>query len=186
MKKFPFGLQFFLLILMLMLAQGPVLFAFEPPLISVKKAIENGNVAFSGRIIKIEELERQKTRIIGVAHIQINDCYYGMDCDNRKFAKMHFVIRTVVERSLPVQFNVSDEILIVLSKPVQSSTFFFNSDWNSGFDHAFIIGDRFPEGYHRNDKVRYINIYRHRLTYLEEKDDIDKLAKERALKLNER
>ena len=161
-----------------------MLSAYDPPFISVKEALENGQVAFAGRIIRIDEAQREAAQIIGEAHIQVHNCYYGLDCEAVEIVKMRYIIDTVAERSFPVQFNVSDEVLIVLKKPSSSAGYFFNSDLESGLDVAFIIVDTFPENIKKGSKIRLINIYRTKLTYHEEKQDINKWAKERAIRLN--
>ncbi len=167
-------------------AKCPIIFAYDPPIIGVKEALKSGSVAFIGRIVRIEESERDQTQIIGAARIQILHCYYGMDCNKRKVIKMRFVIKTIVERTIPVQYNVSDEVLIVLSKSVSSDSFFFNSNLGNNMDNAYIIGDTFPENFYSFGKIRFINIYRYRMVYTEKKYDIDRVVKERALMLNEK
>lgn len=98
--------------------------ASEPPVESVKEALENGQVAFTGRIISIHEIQRESAQIIGEANIQVHNCYYGMGCKNLKNIKMRYIVDTVDERAFPVQFNVSDEILFVLKRPLISNSYF--------------------------------------------------------------
>jgi hypothetical protein len=163
---------------------NPMLLAYEPNIESPKKALESGQVAFAGRIVRIDEVQRDAAEIIGEAHIQVHNCYYGLDCRTVKLIKMRYIVDTVAERSFPVHFNVSDEILVVLKKQVSSNSCLFHSDLESGLDAAFIIGDTFPENFYKNSKMRLTNIYRNKLIHHEEKENINKWAKERAVRLN--
>lgn len=158
--------------------------ASEPPVESVKEALASGQVAFTGRIISIHEIQRESAQIIGEANIQVHNCYYGMDCKNLKNIKIRYIIDTVDERAFPVQFNVSDEILFVLKRPLISDSYFFSSDLERGLDAAFIVGDTFPENINRGSKIRFINIYRNKLIYYEEKEDINKWVRKRAIELD--
>lgn len=163
---------------------GSMANASEPRIQSVKEALGGGQVAFIGRIISTHEIERKADRITGEADIEVRHCYYGIDFKTAKTVKLCYVINTSVYHAFPVQFNISDDVLFVLSRELVSNRYFFSSDFEIGLDFAYIIGDTFPENYYRGSKMRFINIYRNQLIYSEEKNDINKWASERAAELN--
>lgn len=168
----------------LLFALNSMAAASEPLIKSVKEALENGQVAFIGRIISTHEIERETTQITGEANIEVHQCYYGISCKAVKHVKFRYVINTTVYRSFSVQFNVSDEVLFVLNKPLVSDSYFFSSDFETGFDFAYIIENTFPENYYDGSKIGFVNIYRRQLICSEEKEDIKKWTGKRAVELD--
>ncbi len=177
MKKFLIGLAFcsvwayFLYV--------PLVIGYDLPKINVEKAFKNGKAAFIARVIRLEEIQRQDAQTIVEAKLEIIDCFYGLECRKTQFIKMRYVSETVVDGAFPVEFEISSEVFIILSRPILSLEITFVSNYKDGFDAAFVIGDTFPKKYYQSDTLRLFNIYHPKSASSVSKKDIDRWNKER-------
>ena len=171
------------LIILLSIFASTSAIAFEPPNVNIEKALLSGQAAFTARVIKLEEVSKNEFQIVSEATLEINHCYYGVEYENYKHITMRYVSKTILDRSLSVDFEISSEVLFILNKLIMIQPIVFHSDWKDNIDIAFIIGSTYADKNIKEKTIRLINIYLPSIVLKVKDRDVERWATERATQL---
>lgn len=111
-------------------------YAFFPPDATVEEALRNGDIAFIGRITRIEEIENKEFWSKAIADVDLIQVFYGLESNTAKTVRIQFYSRLFSGHPYPgfdLRLSVSDVVLFVLNSPRTSeeSVLYFNSYWQN-------------------------------------------------------
>lgn len=184
------------LFIILILASDAI--AYEPPNTSVKDAILNGNVAFIGRVVKIEEVDDTDFWSTAIADVEIIQVFYGLHSNAGESVKVQFKSRLYSAYPYPgfeLSLLISDVVLFVFNAPQvsENSSFYFNSYWKNPkypdrkIDLAFKAGDSPSDRFNLNKKEHsFYSAYTSSMRAIVNIKNLFKWASERSAMINQK
>ena len=126
----------FLISLLLFGISGNYCIAFEPPSFLVEDAIKKGEIAFIGRIVKLEEIADGEYESTALAEVNIIQTFYGISVNKGATVKIKYhsrVFSDIPHPGFSADFHISDVILFVFNnrQDLKSDILYFNSYWNN-------------------------------------------------------
>lgn len=165
------------LIAVLQLAMHHTVFAFEPPRESILQALPKGKSAFLARVIKTEQIEKQKYKLVAEVTLEVQHCFYGANCEQNNNIRMKYFAQTTAEVTMPVQFLLGTDIVFILNQNLDEVEY-YDSSWEGGsVDWAFICNN-FPYDFKGSkEKINCSDIYYGKISSLVSWDDLIRVQK---------
>ena len=112
--------------------------AYMPQIYDPKDILYKGKAVFTGRIVKIEELDIQECRITSLLTLKMIKCYYGVACKNGDYMSMKYISESIVDRELSADFILGSQALFILMNiDTELSNYVFDSHLEGGMDQAY-------------------------------------------------
>ncbi|WP_153306627.1 hypothetical protein [Desulfogranum japonicum] len=172
--------------------------AYEPPSSTIEEAIKNGEIAFIGKIIKLEELSDSENFSTAMAKVKIIQCFYGILAQKDEITKIKYYSRVfsdVPNPGFPADFQVSDVIFFVFNnkQDLEKDYLIFNSFWknplnqNLKIDLAYYASDDPNERYteQRNEHA-FTSIYMQGAASRPKLENLFKLVETRKTELSKK
>ena len=136
--------------------------AYEPNLKSALTSVKDSKVAFFGRVVAMKEVKRNGAEALAVLKVQQIRCIHAANCERGKIVRIDFVSQSHVERTMPVSFPLSFDVLFLIHRKGQQRHLIFNSRLGPNMDTAFVVEDsELDESFLNEKEVRLANIYLH-------------------------
>jgi len=118
----------------------------EPPTLPIQEALAKGMLGFRGHVTQLNEIRATPWEITGEAVLEVLEWYTGTPLKTTQL-KLEYLVETTSETGMPVSFQLSSEVVVVLNRIRESGgRLKFSSDWKDGFDYAYVVVDSFPPG----------------------------------------
>jgi hypothetical protein len=135
------------LTLLLMIALvGAEARAWEPPTnVTVARAIGTAELAFVGRVVRVQETQRKGTEAMGIATVAVSSCVVGTKCQAVAAIEVAFTAATRGRDEADgapassADFALGKEYLFTFKKPGSEPRPRFWTDYAKAYDVAFLV-----------------------------------------------
>jgi hypothetical protein len=132
-----------------------------PDFVTIEEAISSAKVAAFGRIIRIEETERAQWGTRCSMTMELLEVLKGDLLSQSRTITFEYVCESQVYRILPIQFEVTNLVLVAISDEDQNDNglFSFDSHVEGGTDHAYIAVGSKADNYLQGKSVVFLDVF---------------------------
>jgi hypothetical protein len=142
--------------------------AWEPPThVTVAQAIGTAELAFVGRVSRVQETQRKGTEAMGIATVAVSLCLVGTRCQGESAMEISFTAATRGQDEADgppassADFALGKEYLFTFKKPGSASRPRFWTDYAKAYDVAFLVSAPAKQAPDAGTNVRgFANMYR--------------------------
>jgi hypothetical protein len=143
--------------------------AWEPPTnVTVARALGTAELAFVGRVVRVQETQRKGTEAMGIATVALSMCLVGTRCQKESTIDVLFTAATIGRDETDpggpadsADFALGKEYLFTFKKPGSGTRPRFWTEYATAFDVAFLVTAPSRRGANAgSDVLGFTNMYK--------------------------